>query len=188
MFGSDALSNAEAFEIVRKARSYGRTSGRAKGQSVMSESRTGTITLVIPWLITIVGAAIGLWQFILQQQQANRQPFLQRQLELCFQASEITGRLSSETDPAQWEKDRVAFWKLYWGPLSIVEDQAVESAMVEFGKLIPSHPQPDLKLPMTSLGGPSYKLAHAIRGLVASSWQVNLPSLEGLRTNLNWDR
>jgi hypothetical protein len=117
-----------------------------------------------------------------QQRQANRLPFLQKQLELCFQATETAGRLSSETDPVEWEKDRVVFWRLYWGPLSIVENPAFESAMVALGKLIPNKPDPSIKLPMTSLGPPSYMLAHAARDLVLSSWRVDLPDLRGQRT------
>jgi hypothetical protein len=131
----------------------------------------------VPWFLTIFTAAVGIWQFIVQQRQANRLPFLQRQLELCFQITETVGRLSSETDPIEWEKARVAFWRLYWGPLSIVEDRAVEREMVELGRLVPEKPVSSHDLPMSAIGVPAYRLAHAIRNLVLTSWQVNLPSL-----------
>ena len=80
-------------------------------------------TVVIPWLLTLLTAMVGIWQFTAQQRQANRQPFLQKQLELCFQATETAGRLASETDPEEWEKAR---------------------AMVEFGNLIPKGVPPAL--------------------------------------------
>lgn len=140
-----------------------------------------TLAVAIPWILTLLTAGIGIWQFTAQQRQANRLPFLQKQLELCFQATETAARLASETDSAEWEKDRVTFWRLYWGPLSIVENPEVESAMVALGKLIPDKSDPSIKLPMTSLGPPSYKLAHAARDLVLSSWQVDLPDLQGQR-------
>jgi hypothetical protein len=73
----------------------------------------------------------------------------------------------------------VAFWQLYWGPLSVVEDRAVEAAMVEMGRLVPAHVPPASELPVKSLGGPSYRLAHALRDLVLASWQVDLAPLEG---------
>jgi hypothetical protein len=57
--------------------------------------------------LTLLTAGLGIWQFTAQQRQANRLPFLQKQLELCFQATETAARLASETDPVEWEKDRV---------------------------------------------------------------------------------
>jgi hypothetical protein len=138
-----------------------------------------------PWVVTaltaVVTAGFGIWQFTVQQRQANRLPFLQKQLELCFQATDTVSRLASETDPAEWEKARQAFWQLYWGPLSIVEDRAVESAMVHIGRLVPAQPIDAPELPMVVLAVPSYRLAHAARELVLKSWNVRLPALEGQR-------
>jgi hypothetical protein len=139
------------------------------------------LTIVIPWLLTLLTAVIGIWQFTAEQRQANRQPFLQKQLELSFQAAETAAKLATETDPAEWEKARTTFWRLYWGPLSIVEDRAVESAMVNLGKLIPPQPVEAPQLPMSSLQVPSYNLAHAVRDLVLDSWNVKLPPLQGQR-------
>lgn len=136
---------------------------------------------LVPWILSVLTVAAGIYQFSTQQMQANRQPFLQKQLELCFQATETAGRLASETDPIEWEKARITFWRLYWGPLSIVEDQAVEGAMVKLGRLVPDHPVSSPELPMKSLGVPSYELAHAVRGLVLPSWQVSMPAQIGLR-------
>jgi hypothetical protein len=157
----------------------------AEGRLPDTEAAKGggiSLAVAIPWLLALLTAGVGIWQFTAQQRQANRLPFLQKQLELCFQATETAGRLASETDPVEWEKARVAFWRLYWGPLSIVENRAVESAMVDLGRLVPDRPDPSIKLPMTSLGPASYDLAHAARDLVLSSWQVDLPDLQGQRT------
>lgn len=146
-----------------------------EGQSTIS------LTLVIPWILTLAALGVGVWQFLQQQQQKNKEPFLQKQLETCFRASEAAANLAIETDPVEWEKARVVFWRLYWGPLSIVEDRAVEGAMVELGKLVPPQPVNAPKLPMSSLGVPSYELAHAMRGLILKSWNVDLPSLQEKR-------
>jgi hypothetical protein len=139
------------------------------------------LTVIIPWLLTLLTAALGIWQFTSQQSQANRQPFLQKQLELSFQATETAARLATETDPAEWEKARITFWRLYWGPLSIVEDREVEEAMVKLGELVPAQPLQAPQLPMTSLQVRSYRLAHAVRNLVLNSWNVSLPPLQGRR-------
>jgi hypothetical protein len=139
------------------------------------------LTVVIPWILTLVTVGIGIWQFTTQQKQANRQPFLQKQLELSFEATEAAARLATETDASEWEKARATFWRLYWGPLSIVEDPAVEDAMVKLGELVPSKPLPKPDLPMKSLQIPSYNLAHAVRDLVLNSWNVSLPPLQDKR-------
>lgn len=140
-----------------------------------------SLGVAIPWILTLLTAVLGIWQFTAQQRQANRQPFLLKQLELCFLAAETTGSLASETDPAQWEKARVEFWRLYWGPLSIVENLEVEEAMVELGRLVPDQAVKAPKLPMKTLGEPSYRLAHAVRDLVLKSWNVDLPPLQEKR-------
>ena len=138
-------------------------------------------SVVIPWILGALTVGVGIWQFSVQQGQANRQPFLQKQLELCFQATETAGRLATETYPAEWEKARLTFWRLYWGPLSVVEDRAVEGAMVELGRHVPAQPVTSPNLPMRELEGASYNLAHAVRDLVLTSWKVDLPSLQGQR-------
>ena len=136
---------------------------------------------VIPWTLTIITALVGIWQFTEQQSQANRHPFLEKQLDVAFDVSDTVARLATETDPAEWEKSRLAFWRFYWGRLSIVEDPAVESAMVEFGNLVPQEPVDNPKLPMKSLGPASYELAHKLRNLVLASWNVDLPPLQNSR-------
>jgi hypothetical protein len=100
---------------------------------------------------------------------------------LCFQATDTAGRLASETDPKEWEKARISFWRLYWGPLSIVKDRGVEAAMVKLGELVPDHAVSLPEQPVKSLGVPSYELAHAVRDLVLTSWKVDLPPLKGKR-------
>jgi hypothetical protein len=102
----------------------------------MHDTRSGiNLAVAIPWILTLVTALVGIWQFTVQQGQANRQPFLQKQLDLAFLASETTIKLATLTDPADWEKARLYFWISYWGPLSVVEDPKVESAMVPLGHL-----------------------------------------------------
>jgi hypothetical protein len=116
-----------------------------------------------------------------EQRQANRRPFLQKQLELCFEATDAAARVATETNSAEWEKSRLTFWRLYWGTLSIVEDTAVEGAMVKLGEIIPKTSVKTPVLPMVSVQGAAYELAHAARDLMGKSWDVNLPPLGGQR-------
>ena len=137
------------------------------------------LSVVVPWLLSLATAAIGIWQFTQQQEQKNREPFLQKQLELCFEATEAAAVLATEDDPVVWEKARKTFWRLYWGKLSIVEDRKVESAMYELGKLVPKEPLDGPKPPLQSLEQPSLRLAHATRNLILASWKIDLPPLQG---------
>jgi hypothetical protein len=139
------------------------------------------LTVIIPWLLSLVTVAIGIWQFSEQQGQRNREPFLQKQLETSFLASETAARLATETDPVEWEKARQTFWRLYWGPLGIVEDQKVAGAMYDLGRLVPDKPVSAPTLPMKALEQPSLRLAHAARNLILASWNVDLPPLEGMQ-------
>lgn len=142
------------------------------------EGKGVNLSVVIPWLLSLATIAIGIWQFGAQQEQAGRLPFLQKQLDLCFQVTETAGRLASEADPAKWEEARGTFWRLYWGSLTMVEDPAVEAAMVVLGQSVPREPVVSPILPMRTLEQPAYRLAHAARRLVLASWRVDLPSLE----------
>lgn len=107
-----------------------------------------------------------------------RRPFLEKQMELCFQASEAAATLATTTDVDSWEEARATFWMLYWGPLSIVEQPLkaggagpVESQMVEIGDALSALPA-DPELPARKLEQPSYQLAHKCRDLIFDSWDI----------------
>jgi hypothetical protein len=55
----------------------------------------------------------------LEQRSANRRPFLQKQLELCFEAADAAARLATETDSSEWEIARLKFWRLCWPSLDL---------------------------------------------------------------------
>ena len=55
--------------------------------------------IAVPWVLSLATVAIGVWQYADKQAQANREPFLKKQLELVFEASETVARLANVTDP-----------------------------------------------------------------------------------------
>ena len=135
--------------------------------------------LAVPWILSLLTAALGIWQFSAQQSQANRRPFLEQQLAIGVEITETAARLATETDPVKWTEDRATFWRLYWGRLALVEDREVESSMVQMGELIPKGPITANALPTSQLEIPAYELSHAVRGLILESWNVDLPPLKG---------
>jgi hypothetical protein len=132
---------------------------------------------VVPWVglvVSILTVWVGIWQFLLQQIQSNKQEFGKKQLELCVQATDAAARLAETKDPVEWEKSRQAFWILYWGPLAIVEDQNMATAMIDFGKHLPKDSVPPSGLPVHDLDAPAINIAHAARNLIQTNWNVNL--------------
>lgn len=135
-------------------------------------------SLIVPWLLTLVALVVGAWQFLHGQEQANKRPFLEKQLELTFDAVDSTSTMATTTDLNQWNAARNDFWRLYWGVLSIVEDPKVEAAMIATGKVVPKPHEPAPTLPFYELQKHSYNLAHEVRKLVLDSWDISLPELE----------
>lgn len=139
---------------------------------------------IIPWVFSIVTIAIGIWQYADKQAQANRKPFLQKQLELVFEASDTVAVMATTADDSEWLKAHARFWTLYWGPLGIVENQAVVHCMVQAGKLVgPPGRRTTPDLPLSGLHSTSLALAVASRELILDSWQVDLPPLDKANKN-----
>ncbi|HET9538690.1 MAG TPA: hypothetical protein VFP43_25640 [Mesorhizobium sp.] len=135
--------------------------------------------VAIPWFLSLVTVAVGIWQYADKQAQANREPFLRKQLDLIFEASDTVSLLANSTNPEAWEKARARFWVLYWGPLGIVEDNRIARCMIEASKLVPA---PEVKttpdLPVTALHTTSIRLCHVARDFILNNWDVELPSLQ----------
>lgn len=112
---------------------------------------------------------------------SSREPFLKQQFELCFQASNCAAQLATERDPNKWDAARSEFWRLYYGPLCVVENKPVAKAMIAVGHLLPKPdlPRPD-KVPIAdeAYRDASIQLAQAVRTLIQNAWGVHLGPLE----------
>src|SRR5262245_46171795 len=60
-------------------------------------------------------------------------PFLERQLKLYTEASQVAAAIATTGDNSERSKAAKRFWELYWGELALVENQDVEAAMVALG-------------------------------------------------------
>lgn len=121
-------------------------------------------------LAAVVVAIANLYWNFRNAKAARTLPFLSKQLDYCFEAAELAGKLSSTADAADWQAARTRFFELYWGPLAIVEDEDVARAMVSLKQALDA-----LKtsaLPASSLAAPSLELGSQIRKLVLRSWQI----------------
>lgn len=137
--------------------------------------------------VAVVGALIAVFSYldakdreIAVARRESQKPFLQRQLDLYFEATKITSTLATtdrSQDPTGWEKSRNRFWQLYWGELALVEDKQVEQAMIAFGnslQTVSANPAAQA----STLSPLAIDVAHACRDSIARSWDYELANVD----------
>ncbi len=97
----------------------------------------------------------------------STKPFLERQLALYTEASQVAAVLATSIDDADRRKAKERFWKLYWGELALVENSQVEASMVELGDAL------KLDKKQVELQQLSLNLAKACRNSLDRSWGVH---------------
>ena len=159
--------------------------------------RLGLFTPLLSAGIAVLGVWISLFQFQAQQsataeriekERAQREvdakrvrelelqnPFWQKRVQLYFDASEAAGIIASRAAGAERAKAEAAFWRLYLGPLAVVEDDQVESAMVEMGNCLDKTEDCD----QATLSKRSLALAHSCRQSIGDTWRLGLTELKG---------
>ncbi len=76
---------------------------------------------------------IGLWQFNLTSRNDLAKPLLQKQIDLCIEASGAAATLALKpTDDEPPVRPRTTYLGLYYGRLAVVEDSCVYRTMVNF--------------------------------------------------------
>ena len=127
---------------------------------------------------------------------ARRGAFLERQLELYFEAAAIASKIATSSEGADEESAKRRFRELYWGELAVVEDAGVQNAMVEFGRILSKSDksaclgeeqiaqratEPTEAVVKVCLLRGALDLAHAARKSLEESWKVGLLDLPALR-------
>lgn len=126
-----------------------------------------------------IGAVIvfawGVFQFLRTTELSFRKPYWEKQISLYMEASSAAATLASTDDEEEWDKARNTFWRLYLGPLCLVEDRAVEAAMIDFGMAL-DETTVDFSN-RASLADLSLQLAIACRNSIRNDWRVPLEDL-----------
>jgi hypothetical protein len=123
--------------------------------------------------LALVGAAVGIYEYLDGVQQQSRRPYWERQVALYFDATSAAATLATSDDETKRSTAAAEFWKLYWGPLALVEDREVEATMVQFGDCLAT------RCPQAQLQQLSLALAHTCRNSLAKSWKLTLDQLKG---------
>jgi hypothetical protein len=142
-----------------------------------------TLDLGLKLLTPLLAVAAFVWGIYTyreaQHQQAETRrieatrPYLDKQLALYIEATQVTARIATSGDAAEVEKSLKRFRELYWGELALVEHGDVARAMVAFREAL------DNKKPQPELARLALTLAHACRDDLAMSWGTEAWKLHG---------
>jgi len=102
--------------------------------------RIGKLAAIVGALVTFVWGVYQYFDARTRDADIRRleaiEPFLDRQLKLYKEATQVTAAIATTTDPVERAKATSRFWALYYGELALVEDRYVEAAMVAFGRAL----------------------------------------------------
>jgi hypothetical protein len=120
----------------------------------------------------ILAALLGLYWNFRNAKELRKQPFLLKQLELCLEASNVAATLATTHSKQAFDITHARFLELFWGPLSVVENEEVALAMCNFEQELQLSLAGGSSLPMTDLEGHSYELAMTVRKLILEAWRI----------------
>jgi hypothetical protein len=103
------------------------------------------------------------------EQRQFMKPLLEKQQTLYFEASSAASIIASSSDRGERIQAVNTFWKLYWGPLVMVESTDVSGAMKSFGHCLTEedHCNSD------ELKHRSLALASALEDSMLKTWKAN---------------
>ena len=70
----------------------------------------------------VIGATWGLLTYQHQARLGFQNPMVQKTIELCYEVSDVVGRMTDEPDQTKWTALNTQFWSLYCGRLVLIEN------------------------------------------------------------------
>ena len=101
-------------------------------------------------------------------ERAFMQPVVARQMDTYFEASAAAATIATARDAAQRQRAVDAFWRLYYGPMVMLESDEVTRRMVAFGGCLRRGAGCADSLPDRSL-----ELASSLQADLFSSWRLS---------------
>jgi len=107
-----------------------------------------------------------------------KRDYLTRLVSYCENISEIVARIATaEKYPASLIED---FWAYYHGKLVLVEDENLESAMIDYGILLRQINEQNF-MNRRSLENPALKVSGACRDLMKKAWRSSITPWKDLQ-------
>lgn len=129
----------------------------------------------------ILAALFSYSQYLDTATRDARKPFLEKQLELCVEASDSAAMIATSPRPSDVKASKVRFDRLYWGSLAIFDNKRIAHAMKEFNSVVTAHwSGGDLasnERAREALRPLSEEIAHECRDLVIASWFGSDPGM-----------
>ncbi len=119
------------------------------------------------------------------REQEFKKPFWQKQIDLYFEASEAVATLANSTNAAEKEKAEQKFWRLFYGPLVMVEDAKVERAMINIRDYLIACKSDPGECRDYKLGRLSLALSSSCKESLGKSWRIKLEQLRGKYSDLS---
>lgn len=149
--------------IVHKDAEVTESKKRNRQQSQL-ENQVKLVTAIIA-LGTLVW---GILQYSSTSRNDFRKTFWEHQFALYQQATSAAATIATARDIHEVDAERKAFWRLYYGELSIIEHPEVKEAMIAFGKQLNEVEAHGAGL--QTLRQLSYKLARECRLSLKKTW------------------
>jgi hypothetical protein len=130
-----------------------------------------------------IGAVVvfiwGLFKFNHSNELSFRRPFWEKQISLYVEATSATAILATTNSESEWNAALKEFWRLYYGPLVIVESDAVAHEMIAFGKVIEGLVFETRS--SSNLKNPSLELARVCRLSIRDGLNLTLDQLTAIK-------
>lgn len=122
--------------------------------------------------IGIVAVALGIPIGVSQYRDTKQKEFYSelwnRRLATYEDASNAAALVAISASLESSERHRRDFWRLFYGPMSLIEDDAVKKAMENFGSLLSQAEAGEKRL--AELKQPAYKLTLVLRDSLKRTW------------------
>jgi len=148
-------------------------------------SVVGALDVAAKIAIAVIGGLWVLHTYPESREKEFRKSYWDKQMSLLFDATEITAQIAT-LPPGDSTRDTAiaAFWKLYWGPMTVVESKcercdSVDQAMIAFGRCLsdPADGKSKENCSTRELEQRSITLGKAARDSIGASWDKKLESL-----------
>jgi hypothetical protein len=120
----------------------------------------------------------GVYQYHRSNELTFRRPYWEKLLALYIEATSTVSVLATCNKKEEWEKARAEFWRLYFGPLCLVENKDVESQMVKISKILNNASFESKDNYFDQLKQASLRLSVACRNSIRTDWQIPMEILE----------
>ena len=146
-----------------------------------SNNSIDRIFKVIAILATLTTILIGIFNYADKKESEFRKAFWEKRFEFYEEVTDLAPTIAITKDLDSVKDERQKFWTLYWGKLSMIEDQAVLNAMVNYGDDL--YNQEEFGHTSSGLEQLSYFLARACRNSLKETWEpVTLDDIKGKKS------